>query len=98
MTVDLAVVALELSIMLTLSWFTCGFTLPCFRVPDRLPQRIVVRGCAVVLLVLAETAPNMILANCGLAQNFTLHTTGRKLLGLSGQVMFGLFPLWAGQG
>lgn len=89
---ELVAVILEVPIMLALSWWACGWVLNRCRVPPRTPPRMAMGTVAFMLLMLAE----LVLA-LGFGRSMTQYASGlatsHGLIGLSGQVAFGLMPL-----
>jgi hypothetical protein len=88
----LVAVALELPLILTASWITCGWVLKRFSVPPLAGSRLALVGVAFFLLMAAELAlatasgrpPREYLAS---------FATAEGALGLAGQILFALFPL-----
>lgn len=90
-------VAIELPIMLGMSWWVCARVLRRFVVPDAMSARIAMGGTAFALLMLAEFA----LATLGFGQSPSAFVSGFRephaLLGLLGQIGFALMP-WLQRG
>lgn len=83
--------ALELPLMLAISWVACG----------ALARRSAVRGAgagllmgafAFALLMAAEAALSVFVFGRTWAEHIAAHTTPEGLLGLAGQAVFGVFP------
>ncbi|QKV17971.1 hypothetical protein [Oricola thermophila] len=89
---ETAAVLIELPVMLTISWFACGWLIRRFAVAQDLNTRIAMGGIAFVLLMAAEfTLADVALGlppNAYLAQFATLP----GLMGLAGQIAFGVIP------
>lgn len=90
---ETAAVALELPIMLTISWVACGWVLRRFALPPEPGVRLVMGVTALVLLLAAEAGVSVLLAGRSLAEHFALYREAPALLGLIGQVAFALFPV-----
>lgn len=88
-----AAVALELPILLAVSWFGCGFVLRRLTVPALSSIRLAMGGMALVLVLISEAALSVLLASRTLSQHFALYQQAPALLGLSAQVVFALLPL-----
>jgi hypothetical protein len=90
---EIAAVALELPVMLAISWLACRRLATQFSVPAETPQRLAMGAVAFGLLMLAEFGLSVIGFNRSGAEYFALFLTTSGLLGLAGQIAFGLFPL-----
>jgi hypothetical protein len=81
----------ELPVILTASWFVCGWVLRRFAVPAQAGHRIAMGAVAFVLLITAE-----VLLATAFGQSPSAYLakfeTPEGALGLAGQVVFGLFP------
>ncbi len=90
----LPAVAIELPIMLGMSWWICARVLRRFVVPETMAARAVMGGTAFVLLMLAE----FLLATLGFGQSPGQFIAGFRephaVLGLLGQIGFALMPSW----
>jgi hypothetical protein len=88
-----AAVALEVPLMLGVAWYASRWAVARHRVPARNGPRLAMGGFAFVLLMAAELA----LGVWGFGQSLTGIAAGflrpEGLLGLAGQVAFGLVPL-----
>jgi cytochrome c oxidase assembly factor CtaG len=93
LTGELAAVALELPVMLTASWFACGWSLRRHRVSAAIPARIAMATTAFGLLMGAEILVSTQLAGRSMAQHLALYGTAPALLGLSAQLTFAAFPI-----
>lgn len=89
----LAAVAIELPLILAISWFACRYSVRRFVVPAEVSARVVMGAFALLLLVLAEAALSVGLAGRSLGEHFALYAEASHALGAVGQVAFGLLPL-----
>jgi hypothetical protein len=85
-------VALELPVMLTVSWFACGWSVTRFAVPGAATCQLAMGGVAFILLMAAETVLSFA-SGRDPAAYLASFATAEGALGLAGQVMFALFPL-----
>ncbi|HEX7107683.1 MAG TPA: hypothetical protein VF224_00460 [Aestuariivirga sp.] len=90
---EIAAVAFELPAMLVISWLACRRLAAQFSVPARIPHRLAMGAAAFGLLMLAEFGLSVFAFNRSGAEYFALFLTTSGLLGLTGQIAFGLFPL-----
>ena len=88
-------VLLELPLMLAAAWLVCGHLLRRRPLPC-LGERALMGATAFALLMLAEAALSLLLFDRSLAEHLALYAETPQLLGLAGQVLFGLFPLVRG--
>ncbi len=86
-----AAVALELPLMLTVSWLAAGVVLQRWPLPDR-ASRLGMGLIAFLLLMVAELALGQLLFGQSLVQAAYGLTRPEGLLGLAGQIGFGLIP------
>ncbi|HEV2533406.1 hypothetical protein [Phenylobacterium sp.] len=87
----LVAVALEIPLILALSWIACGYILR--RIPVRgRGGRLAMGGFAFLVLMVAEAALDLALGRT-LAAHFAAMGEPAGLLGLAGQAAFGLAPL-----
>ena len=89
----LAAVAIELPLILAVSWFACRFVVRRFAVPAEASARAGMGAVAFLLLMAAEAALGVGLAGRSLGEHFALYAEASHALGLVGQVVFGLLPL-----
>ena len=89
----LAAVALEMPLMLAVSWMACGWALRRFEVDSKVSTRLVMSVVAFALLMTAELLFSMLLAGRSISDHLTLYLTAPMLLGLSAQLAYALFPL-----
>lgn len=87
-------VLLELPVMLTAAWLVCGYLLR--RRALGPGERAIMGGVAFALLMLAEATLSLLLFHRSLAGHLALYAETPHLLGLAGQLLFGLFPLLRG--
>lgn len=90
---EIAAVALELPVMLAISWLACSRLGAQFSVPAKIPHRLAMGAVAFGLLMLAEFGLSVFAFNQSVAEYFTHLLTTSGLLGLAGQIAFGLLPL-----
>jgi hypothetical protein len=90
-TGDLVAVALEVPILLVLAWKTADHLGR--GVPTRFAHRAVMGGLALVLLLAAELALGILILQQAPAAVAAGMTTPPGLLGLAGQIAFGMIPL-----
>jgi len=90
---ELLATVLELPFMLAISWFACGKLIARFQIPPRTEPRLTMGAVAFALLMLAEVLLSVTLFNRSLNEFADALTTSTGLLGLGGQVLFGLMPV-----
>jgi hypothetical protein len=90
---DSIAVAIELPIILTISWVACSWTIQRSSLPALPTRRIVMGGSALLFLLAAEIILSLTLANRSLTEHLMLYRTLPALMGLMGQILFALFPL-----
>jgi hypothetical protein len=95
---ELMAVMLELPVMLTAAWFTCGRVVRHFGVPANAGPRLAMGGVALALLMVVEFALSVTVFGRTPGAFFAGLATPAGLLGLAGQVVFGLWPWWQGRG
>lgn len=86
-------VALELPLILTLAWMICRRLYRAFRVPHSRACAGAMGGVAFALLLGAEIGISMLLGARTIQEHFSLYGEPSHLLGLAGQIGFGLFPV-----
>lgn len=84
-------ILLELPVILTASWFVCGWILSRFRVPAHAKHRLVMGGTAFILLIAAEVMLATALGR-GPREYLISFGTPEGVLGLGGQIGFAAFP------
>ena len=92
-TGEVVAVAIELPVMLAVSWFICGWAVGRYNVPGRLAVRSVMGLTAFGLLMAGELSISVFLFDRGLAEHLALYREPGAQLGLAAQILFGLFPL-----
>lgn len=90
---DFAAVAIELPVMLAISWVACGAVLRWVRPGQGIAVRAVMGLVAFVLLMVAELALSLALGAPSVAAWLAGLTSAPGLLGLAGQVAFAIFPM-----
>jgi uncharacterized membrane protein YhdT len=90
---ELAAVALELPIILIISWLVCRRLINRFSVPATASQRLAIGALAFCLLMLAEVGLSVLVFDRSGAEYLAHLQTAPGLLGLAGQIAFALLPL-----
>ena len=90
---ETAAVALEMPIMLAISWLLAGQNVRWFRVPPRAIDRALMGAVAFMVLMVGETALAVIAFGRGLSEEFATFRSPAGALGLTAQIMFATFPL-----
>ena len=85
--------ALEIPIMLTVSWFVCSWVLRRLAIPRTMSSRVVTGCLAFAFLMIAEFGMSVLLFDRTRAQYFEALQSGAGMLGFAAQIAFGLFPL-----
>ena len=93
---ELAAVTLEVPVVLGLSWLVAGRVLRRWPLP-RPGQRLAMGGLAFALLMLGETILGVMLFGRTPAGSLAAMATLPGLVGLAGQIGFGLIPALRGQ-
>lgn len=88
-----AAVAIEVPILLILSWFVCRHCVSRFRVPWALADRFIMGMVAFALLMGAELLLSLLLTDRSAAQFFSALAQREQLLGFAGQIAFALMPV-----
>jgi len=89
---ELAAVAVELPVMLMLSWVIAGILIRRCDVSARAGARLAMGGLALALLLLAEATLGVLGFGQSLEQHLAHYLTPAGALGLAGQGVFGLIP------
>jgi len=89
---ELAAVAVELPVMLVLSWAIAGVLVRRYRVPARACARLAMGGVALALLLMAEAGLGVLGLGQDLTQHLAHYLAPAGALGLAGQLGFGLMP------
>lgn len=92
-TGDLAAVALELPLILAVSWVACGWAIRRHDVASESAARLVMGLTSFILLMAAELAVSTLIAGRSLDQHLALYRTAPVLLGLCGQLVYAALPL-----
>jgi hypothetical protein len=90
----LAAVAIELPIMLGLSWLVCGAIVQRLVVARAVPVRLMMGATALALLLSAELALSVLLFGRTPAEHWAHYGEVAEQLGLAGQLGFAALPLW----
>jgi len=90
---ELLATVLELPFMLGISWVACGKLIAHFQVPPSAEPRLTMGAIAFALLMLAELLLSLTLFNRSMNEYVAALGTPQGLLGLAGQVLFGLMPV-----
>jgi hypothetical protein len=90
---ELAAVALEVPILLTLAWLICRCLIRRFDVPAVTGARLVMGAVAFALLMLAELVLSVLLAGRTPAQHWALYRDLAHQIGLVAQIGFAAMPL-----
>lgn len=90
---ELLAVLFELPVILAISWIACGRVMTRFRLPSRVLPRAAVGAVAFALLMLAELTLAIGLFGRSPNEQLAHFATPPGLLGLAGQILFGLFPI-----
>lgn len=88
-----ASVLVELPFMLAASWFACGWLIHQLAVPAAVSSRLAMGATAFVLLMIADLGLSLFAVGGTAAGHFAAYRSGAPLIGLLGQIAFGLFPL-----
>lgn len=83
----------ELPFMLGISWVVCGNVIAWFSVPRTTMHRLTMGGIAFALLMVAEVALSTMVFGRPIEELMAGMGTTAEMLGLAGQVVFGLMPL-----
>lgn len=90
---ETASVALELPIILGVSWLVCGRLLGWLAVPDRAPARLAMGASAFALLMAAELLVAVLAFGRSVDEHLAAYQTVAAALGLAAQLVFAAFPL-----
>ncbi len=89
----MAAVAIELPIILIVSWFACRGCLRRYPVRAAVADRACMGLVAFALLICAELLMSILLTDRSVAEFFTAFARPEQKLGLAGQIAFALVPL-----
>jgi hypothetical protein len=84
---------IELPVMLGISWIACAKVVARFQVPSRVVPRLAMGAVAFGLLMLAEVMLSVALFGRPMNDFVQGLTTLHGMIGLGGQVLFGLMPV-----
>ncbi len=87
-----ASVAIELPVILTLSWVACRWLIARVDVAPELAPRLVMGGIAFGMLMAAELGLSAFVFGRTFADHLAHYRTFSGLLGLAGQIAFAAFP------
>ena len=90
---ETAAVLVEMPVILTASWFVCGFLIRKFQVTRALFPRMMMGASALALLLAAETLLGLYGFDRGADEQLAHYATLAGAIGLAGQIVFGLFPV-----
>jgi hypothetical protein len=90
---ELPAVALELPVILFISWIACRRLIAQFSVPAMAPHRAAMGALAFGLLMLAELALSVLVFDRSGAEYLAGLQSAPGLLGLAGQLVFASMPL-----
>lgn len=90
---EIAAVAIELPLMLTISWIACGRLIRAFAVPEAAAARALMGTVAFMLLIGAELALGVAAFGRTFAEQIAAWKSPAGALGIAGQIAFALFPL-----
>jgi len=86
-------VIVEGPIILAVSWTVCRRLITRFSVPSSLAPRLAMGGAAFGLLIIAEVGLSLSMFGRTLAEHFAIYRNAGGVIGLAGQLVFGLFPV-----
>jgi hypothetical protein len=93
----LTAVALELPVMLVVSWVAAAALIRWFRVTPKATDRLMMGGVGFLLLLVVETALGLFGFGRTFQDQLAAWRSASDLLGLAGQVAFALFPMLIGR-
>jgi hypothetical protein len=91
---DTTAVIAELPLMLLVSWRVCRWVIARYEVAPVLSARAVMGGLAFTLLMLAELAVAVLGLGRSLAEHAAQYREIAASVGLGGQILFAIFPLF----
>lgn len=89
---DISAVLLEAPIIITLSWFVCGWSVRHFAVPAGGGARLTMGLVAFLLLMAAEAVLAVLVFGQTIAKHFAAYTQPAGALGLAAQLVFAAMP------
>jgi hypothetical protein len=90
---EIGSIALELAVMLLVSWLACGWLLDRFAVPRAPRHRAAMGGVAFALLLAAELAISVLAFGRSPSEHLAAYRSWAAGLGLAAQMVFAAFPL-----
>ena len=90
---DIGAVAVELPLMLTLSWFVCAWIVRRQAVPAEAAPRLVMGLAALGLVLVAESAVSVLAFGRSFGEHLDAYRAAAAQLGLAAQAAFAAFPL-----
>jgi len=90
---ETAAVALEVPLMLVLSWIACRWVVRRFNVSPAASARLIMGGAAFALLMAGEVGVSVLGFGRTFAEHFAAYGAPGALIGLAGQIAFALMPL-----
>lgn len=90
---ELAATLVELPVMLAASWWLCGRLIRRFSLPPAPVPRLAMGMTALALLLGAEAGLGLTLMGRSMVEQLAAWTAPAALIGLGGQLLFGLMPL-----
>ena len=90
---ELPAALLELPIMLGISWLVCAKVIARYQVRPRITPRLTMGVVAFSLLMLAELALSLTLFSRSMNDFAHALATPHGMIGLAGQILFGLMPV-----
>ena len=91
---EIAAVLIEIPVILAYCWIAVGYLIRRFSVPDMPNARIAMGGLALALLLVAEVFVSLYGFGRSFAEHLGHYATLAGALGLAGQLIFGLMPLF----
>jgi hypothetical protein len=89
--------AIELPIVLFLSWTVCRRLIAAFDIADRIADRFAMGAVAFAFLMVAESTLSTVLLGRSLEQHLASYATWLGATGFSAQIVFAALPLVVGQ-
>lgn len=94
----LLAVMVELPIMLFASWVVAGWLIRLFHLGGRVVERLAMGGIGFLLLMAGEVALGLVLFGQTVEMQMALAVEPSRLLGLLGQLGFGVIPVFVPNG
>ena len=85
--------AIELPVILTLSWVACRHLVQRFAVPPAVNARLLMGAIAFALLMASELGVSVFAFGRSAAQHFSTYRALEAQMGLAAQLLFAAFPL-----